>query len=99
MLALTTPLQRLDVIDQHCIEQQLSRVKRDQLLRMAAGAVPRFVPLSLGIQYVASLTLVTVLPPVMVCDPAFVAETPGSCGVLLKIGHFDDVGGITHVEI
>lgn len=55
--------------------------------------------LSLGIQYLASLTRGTALPPAMVCDPAFVAELPGSPGVLLKIGYFDDVGGITHVEI
>ena len=38
-------------------------------------------------------------PPVVVCDPAFVAEMPGARGVLLKIGHFDEVGGVTHVEI
>jgi hypothetical protein len=35
----------------------------------------------------------------MVCDPAFVAELPEKPGVLLKIGHFDEVGGVTHVEI
>ena len=29
----------------------------------------------------------------------FVAEMPGSRGVVLKIGHFDEVAGITHVEI
>ena len=98
MLALTSPLQRVDVIEQYCIEQELSRAKRDQLLRMAAGAVPWFVALSLGISYLSSLTLV-MAPPVMVCDPAFVAEMPGSRGVVLKIGHFDEVGGITHVEI
>ena len=38
-------------------------------------------------------------PPLVVCDPAFVAEMPGTRGVVLKIGHFYDVGGITHVEI
>jgi hypothetical protein len=35
---------------------------------------------------------------VLVCDPAFVAEMPGS-RVVLKIGHFDEVAGVTHVEI
>lgn len=39
------------------------------------------------------------LSPIFVCDPAFVAEMPGSRGVLLKIGHFDQVGGVTHVEL
>ena len=38
-------------------------------------------------------------PPIVVCDPAFVAEMPGSRGVVLKIGHFDEVAGVTHVEI
>ncbi|WP_186775666.1 hypothetical protein [Rubripirellula tenax] len=30
---------------------------------------------------------------------AFVAEMPGSDGVVLKIGHFDEVAGVTRVEI
>jgi len=38
-------------------------------------------------------------PPLVMCDPAFVAEMPGEPGVLLKIGHFDEVAGVTHVEI
>ena len=38
---------------------------------------------------------VTVAPPLVVCDPAFVAEMPDNPGVLLKIGHFDEVGGVT----
>ncbi len=42
---------------------------------------------------------VTAASSVMVCDPAFVAEMPGSPGVLLTIGHFDEVGGVTHIEI
>jgi hypothetical protein len=103
MLELTNPLQRADVIEQYGIEQELSRAKRDQLVRMAAevaaGAVPWFVALSLTASYVASLSILIATPPLVVCDPAFVAEMPGSRGVMLKIGHFDDVGGITHVEI
>jgi hypothetical protein len=39
------------------------------------------------------------LPPIVACDPAFVAELPGAGGVVLKIGHFDEVAGVTHVEI
>jgi len=30
---------------------------------------------------------------------AFVAEMPGSNGMVLRIGHFDEVGGVTHIEI
>jgi hypothetical protein len=99
MLALTTPLKREDVIEQYCIEQELSRAKRDQLLKMAAGSIPWFVALSLTISYITSLTIVAATPPIVVCDPAFVAEMPGSRGVILKIGHFDEVDGVTHVEI
>jgi hypothetical protein len=99
MLKLTNPLKRTDVVDQYCTEHDLSSAKRAQLLRMAAGSIPWFVALSLTIQYVATLALVVSTPPIVVCDPAFVAEMPGSRGVVLKIGHFDEVGGITHVEI
>ena len=99
MLELTNPLKRTDVIEQYCIEQELSRAKRAQLLRMAAGTVPWFVALSLTISYVSTLTMIVATPPIVVCDPAFVAEMPGSRGVVLKIGHFDEVAGVTHVEI
>jgi hypothetical protein len=37
--------------------------------------------------------------PIVVRDPSFVAEMPGSRGVVVKIGHFDEVDGVTHVEI
>jgi hypothetical protein len=43
--------------------------------------------------------MVVSAPPIIVCDPAFVAEMPGSGGAVLKIGHFDEVAGVTHVEI
>jgi len=99
MLGLTSPLKRTDVVDQYCIEHDVSSAKRAQLLRMAAGSIPWFVALSLTISYVSTLAFATSIPPIIVCDPAFVAEMPGSRGVVLKIGHFDDVGGITHVEI
>ncbi len=98
ILALTNPLERATVIELYGVEKNLSRAKRDELMRMAAGTVPWFVTLSIGVSYLASLSL-SVAPPLMLCDPAFVAEMPGSRGVLLKIGHFDEVGGITHVEI
>jgi hypothetical protein len=101
MLELTSPLRRTDVISQYCVEEELSNAKRDQLLRMAVEGVPWFVALSLTASYAASVAiyLACATPPVLVCDPAFVAEMPGSRGVLLKIGHFDEVGGVTHVEI
>jgi hypothetical protein len=98
-LALTSPLKRTDVIEQYCIEQELSSAKRDQLLLIAAGTVPWFVALSLTISYASSVAIAVATPPVAVCDPAFVAEMPGSRGVVLKIGHFDEVDGVTHVEI
>lgn len=97
ILALTNPLERSDVIEQYSFEKQLSDAKRNQLIQMAAGTVPWFVALSVSISYIASLSIFA--PPVMVADPAFVAEMPGSNGVLLKIGHFDEVAGVTHVEI
>jgi hypothetical protein len=99
MLELCNPLKRADVINQYCIEQELSQAKRDQLLLIAAGTIPWFVALSLTISYISSLTIVVATPPIVVCDPAFVAEMPGSRGVVLKIGHFDEVDGVTHVEI
>lgn len=103
VLSLTSPLKRTDVIEQYCIEQELSQAKRAYLLRMAAeiaaGSLPWFVALSLTASYAATVGIMLATPPIVVCDPAFVAEMPGSRGVLLKIGHFDEVGGVTHVEI
>ncbi|MGI9428158.1 MAG: hypothetical protein ACR2NM_05840 [Bythopirellula sp.] len=99
MLELTNPLDRTDVIEQYCIEEELSQAKRAQLLRLAAGTVPWFVALSLSVSFATSVAMALATPPVVVCDPAFVAEMPGSPGVLLKIGHFDEVAGVTHIEI
>ena len=102
MLELTNPLRRTDVVEQYAIENQLSHAQRDQLMHIAVGALPWFVTLSLGVAQLASLAVtltVTTAPPVVVCDPVFVAEMPDAPGVLLKIGHFDEVDGVTHVEI
>ncbi len=98
MLDLTNPLERADVIEQYGAEQELSRAKRDQLIKLAAGSVPWFVSLAVTASWLSSLSVI-LAPPVLVCDPAFVAEMPGSNGKLLKIGHFDEVAGVTHVEI
>jgi hypothetical protein len=99
ILELTNPVKRTDVIEHYCDEEELSNAQREQLLDMAVGVIPWFVALSLTAYYVSTITLTVVIPPIVVCDPAFVAEMPNSPGVLLKIGHFDQVGGITHVEL
>ena len=99
ILELTTPVKRTEVIEHYCEEQKLSDAKRAQLLSMAAGAVPWFVALSLTVSYISAIALAVTAPPIVVCDPAFVAEMPGSRGILLKIGHFDQVAGVTHVEL
>ncbi len=102
MLALSNPLERNDVIEQFGIEKKLSQAQRDRLKMAAIQSIPWFVALSLGISYATSLAAsitITLAPPLMVCDPAFVAEMPDSRGELLKIGHFDKVGGVTHIEI
>lgn len=97
MLALTNPLQRADVIGQFAFEQKLSRARRDQLLQMSAGHLPWFALVSMGLYYLSTIT-VTVAPPLAVCDPAFVAEFPDAKGVLMNIGHFDEIAGVRHVE-
>lgn len=101
MLALTNPLDRSDVINQYSIEEELTAAQRAQLLYLAAGSIPWFISLSLTASFLSTIswTAITLAPPVLVCDPAFVAEMPGSDGVVLKIGHFDEVAGVTHVEI
>lgn len=98
MLAVTGPLKTEDVVELYGEELELSQAQRRRLVRMAAGSLPWFVMLSIGATSVVSACLAAA-PPVLVCDPAFVAEMPGRPGVLLKIGHFDEVAGVTHVEI
>lgn len=100
MLALTNPLDTSAVARQYGVERKLSTVKRRQIARMAAGSTPWFVTLALAISEAVSLsTALTFAPPVLMCDPAFVAEMPGAPGVLWKIGHFDVVGGVMHIEL
>jgi hypothetical protein len=99
VLQLTTSPKRTEVIEQFCIENELSPAKREQLLRLAAGSIPWFVALSLTASFLSSVVATAAVPAVTVCDPVFVAEMPGARGVLLKIGHFDEVGGVMHVEI
>lgn len=100
ILSITKTPDRSDVIEQYAIQHKLSKAERDRLIWACAETIPWFVAFSLGAYYLSTLTLtVTLAPPIMVCDPAFVAEMPDSQGVVLKIGHFDEVSGVTHVEI
>jgi hypothetical protein len=99
ILDLTTPIERTEVIEHYCLEHELSNAQRMQLLQMAAGTLPWFVALSLTVSFVAKLVILATTPPVLVCDPAFVAEMPSAPGILLKIGHFDEVAGVTHIEL
>jgi len=103
MLELTTPLKREAVIRQYSIEQELSRAKQAQLLRLAAGQLPWFalsaISASLSCMAYASAASLALASPLLVCDPAFVAEFPGSGGVVMNIGHFDEIAGVRHVEL
>ncbi|MEM9368664.1 MAG: hypothetical protein AAGD07_21950 [Planctomycetota bacterium] len=100
MLDLTNPLMAHDVIQQFGLEQELSRSRQKQLVQLAAGQMPWFLTLTAGLTAmgVAAASFFVTTPSVAVCDPAFVAQVPGS-NQLLKIGHFDEVAGVVHVEI
>lgn len=98
MLDLTNPLQRTDVVTQYCSEQQYSIETRNRILKGGLLSMPWFVILAVGIANIPTIT-VSLAPPMVMCDPAFVAEFPEAPGVLMKIGHFDIVGGIPHIEL
>jgi hypothetical protein len=105
MLQLMSPVQEIDVVKHYALEHDLSSAEFEHLVQVAAGTLPWFVAFSLATAFVMSLTAtvtaqtVTTASTVAVCDPVFVAELPESPGVLLKIGHFDEIAGVTHVEI
>jgi len=104
MLSLTSTLDQADVVRQYAVENELSARERDRLAQLAAGTLPWFVTFSLATAFVLELTAsviaaTTTTSAVAVCDPVFVAELPEAPGVLLKIGHFDEIDGVTHVEI
>ena len=101
MLSLTNSPDRNDVIEHyvaHVREKRLAFIDRKtyQIASISTAALPWFVSLSLAAYHIA--ITVTAITSVTVCDPAFVAEIPGSDD-LLKIGHFDEVDGVMHVEI
>jgi len=98
VICLTDAPIREDVIDHYVEEQELSRVNRQMFLLASAKTLPWFATFSV-LAYQLAATYMAAGISVAVCDPAFVAEMPGSNGRLLKIGHFDEVDGVMHVEI
>ncbi|MEO0531310.1 MAG: hypothetical protein AAF266_12160 [Planctomycetota bacterium] len=65
---------------------------------MAAGSAPWVVTLSLVTAQIVEPSLLAA-PSEAVCDPVFVAELPEAPGILIKIGHFDEIGGVMRIEI
>jgi hypothetical protein len=100
ILAITKPVERKCALAQYAQELDLTKTQINRLVRNTAKTLPWFVTLAIGAGYVGKgIVLLCSMPPLFVCDPVFVAEMPGAKGVLLKIGHFDVVDGVTHVEI
>jgi hypothetical protein len=105
MLQLMSPIREIDVVRHYAIEHELSTAEFERMVELAAGTLPWFVTFSLATAFVMSLTAsitaqtAATTSAVAVCDPVFVAELPEAPGVLLKIGHFDEIAGVTHVEI
>lgn len=102
-LSITREVKRTDAVWQFAREREMNAQQfRDLFLASSHVALPWFITLSCTVSVLASLAAklsVLLAPPVLVCDPVFVAELPGARGQLLKIGHFDEIDGIMHVEI
>ncbi len=98
VLALTTPPERDEVINHYVQDKPFANFDRQMFLIASAATLPWFVAMSLATYQMAAIALTTTAS-IAVCDPAFVAEMPGAIGKLLKIGHFDEVDGVMHVEI
>ena len=98
VLSLTTTPDREDVINHYCEENKFTELDRKLFLMASSVALPWFAALSVAAYQLAMVT-VTSSASVAVCDPVFVAEMPREKGKLLKIGHFDEVDGVMHVEI
>ncbi len=96
MLQIMDPPERKDVIDHYVAENEKSGFDREMFLIASAATLPWFISMAMTIHNIVTLSTFASLA---VCDPAFVAEVPGCDGELLKIGHFDEVDGVTHVEI
>lgn len=97
ILSLTPTLERSDVIDHYVEEKSLAHRDKKMFLLASGETLPWFLALSIVAYKLATISLTTA--SVAVVDPVFVAEMPNSKGQLLKIGHFDEVDGIMHVEI
>jgi len=96
---LTTSPDREQVIEHYVREKELSRIDREMFIIASTVSLPWFATLSLAAYKLAAISTMTATVSVSLCDPAFVAEMPGGKGKLLKIGHFDEVDGVMHVEI
>lgn len=104
ILSLTDTPDREDVINHYVQEKvadaalAMANVDRHMYLLATAATLPWFAAMSVAAYKIAAVTVATSVS-VSVCDPVFVAEMPGARGRLLKIGHFDEVDGVMHVEI
>ena len=101
VLSITKTPDRIDVIEQYAAEHQMTPAQKQRLVEASIVALPWFITLPLAAYWIANLKLVAMAlaPPIIVCDPVFVAEMPDGDGTVLKIGHFDEVRGVVHVEL
>lgn len=95
ILDLTDPPRTEDVLAHYAEEKKLSLMTHQIYLIAIAASLPWFLTAVALANAVAVGTVTTVA----VVDPVFVAEFPGSRGQLLKIGHFDEIDGVMHVEV
>lgn len=98
VLSLTNAPDRDQVIDHYVKENSPFSELDRQLYKMASGAMPWFLAFSVA-AFRTVVVRVKKISSIRVCDPVFVAEMPGQRGKLLKIGHFDEIDGVMHVEI
>jgi hypothetical protein len=98
VLLMTNSPERVDVINHYVEENSFSELDRQLFLLASSVSLPWFAALSFAAYQFAMVTLTSV-PTVAVVDPVFVAEMSRERGKLLKIGHFDEVDGVMHVEI
>lgn len=98
LLGLTHTPSRERVIQQYCDQFQKSSLDRHMYLVMSTASLPWFVGMTVAIADLVTVSMAAASTVGMV-DPVFVAELPGKRGDLLKIGHFDEVDGVMHVEL
>lgn len=98
LLGLTHTPSRERVIQAYCAQFQKSRLDRQMYLVMSTASLPWFVGMTIALTDLVTVSMAAASTVGMV-DPVFVAEMPGKRGDLLKIGHFDEVDGVMHVEL